>query len=708
MRRSVRRAFLATIGLFTIGLPAVVATAPVAHAIPVACTGNLRVTNTDSQADIGFVSKTWNDFGEFVVTTTPSDYLSVSLNPGTQQNVTALNGQNASFPLVGGIVGFANNSDNLGSGSFNYAYLGGTTATAPGATPQTGANAFTSATGIPERIESAIWTINDANQLKPQWINTDSSKPATHLMDITGILVVTGDTTAFRNTFGPASNVALTFVPTATCVDSNLALTGVPGNITVQSTNSSGTVVTYTPPTATDEGGGDPAATIICSPASGSLFPIGTTTVTCTATDADDGNSPVSATFMVTVNDNDLSLTGVPANVHTTATALSGAPVIYTPPTAVDEESGATVVCSPASGSFFPFGTTTVTCIATDADDGNSPVSATFTVTVVPGPLDHLVLSPSSATVTAGQSQTFTAHGADQFGNDLGDMTAVTTFTINGGGTCTANSCTGPVGTHTVTGTTGSPAKTGTATLIVTKAPTTTSVVVSPSSVSLGSPVTFTATVAPTTANPLTPTGTVSFFIDGAASPVATVPLGSGGHAIFTTTGLGAGSHTIKATYSGDANFASSSGTAPTQVSVTCTTTITGDHAGVVLGPGSTCILGGTITGSLVVPRGAALDLEGVTVTGSVNANGASLVRICGSTMNSLTVNGSTGFVLVGDPGDDNCTSNTIKGSLTLINNTGGLDAIGNHVAGAITITGNSGTGPFPSDTGPEVSGNTH
>ncbi len=42
--------------------------------------------------------------------------------------------------------------------------------------------------------------------------------------------------------------------------------------------------MTYTPPTGTDEQGG--AATVACLPASGSTFPVGTTTVTCTATDA--------------------------------------------------------------------------------------------------------------------------------------------------------------------------------------------------------------------------------------------------------------------------------------------------------------------------------------------------------------------------------------------------------------------------------------
>jgi hypothetical protein len=61
----------------------------------------------------------------------------------------------------------------------------------------------------------------------------------------------------------------------------------------------SGAIVSYTAPSASDEGGETPA--VSCAPASGSVFPIGTTTVTCTATDRDDANSPVGATFTVTV-----------------------------------------------------------------------------------------------------------------------------------------------------------------------------------------------------------------------------------------------------------------------------------------------------------------------------------------------------------------------------------------------------------------------
>ena len=85
---------------------------------------------------------------------------------------------------------------------------------------------------------------------------------------------------------------------------------------------------------------------------------------------------------------------------------------------------------------------------------------------VTPAALDHLVLSPSSATIAAGASQAYTAEGFDVYSNSLGDLTSATTFTISGIGSCTGTSCTSAVGgDHTVTGTDGS--ATGTAVLHV-------------------------------------------------------------------------------------------------------------------------------------------------------------------------------------------------------------------------------------------------
>jgi CSLREA domain-containing protein len=55
-------------------------------------------------------------------------------------------------------------------------------------------------------------------------------------------------------------------------------------NASVAATSASGAVVTYSLPAGTDEQGG--AAGVACLPASGSTFAVGSTTVTCTATDA--------------------------------------------------------------------------------------------------------------------------------------------------------------------------------------------------------------------------------------------------------------------------------------------------------------------------------------------------------------------------------------------------------------------------------------
>ena len=91
----------------------------------------------------------------------------------------------------------------------------------------------------------------------------------------------------------------------------------------------------------------------------------------------------------------------------------------------------------------------------------------TASLSVTPGGLDHLVLSPASATITSGGSQAYTAEGRDQYDNSLGDVTASTTFSIAPNGSCTGASCTASVaGPHTVTGT--KTGKTGTASLQVT------------------------------------------------------------------------------------------------------------------------------------------------------------------------------------------------------------------------------------------------
>ena len=83
-----------------------------------------------------------------------------------------------------------------------------------------------------------------------------------------------------------------------------------------------------------------------------------------------------------------------------------------------------------------------------------------------PGPLDHIRISPASATIPAGGSQSYTAESQDVFDHVIGTVTGGTTFTISPDGSCTGATCTANIaGPHTVTGTNG--ALTATATLNV-------------------------------------------------------------------------------------------------------------------------------------------------------------------------------------------------------------------------------------------------
>ena len=150
-----------------------------------------------------------------------------------------------------------------------------------------------------------------------------------------------------------------------TVQDTTPPVVNVPSNITVEADSSSGKVVTYSA-SATDLVSGTLAAT--CAPASGSTFPLGTTTVNCSATDG--AGKTGHGSFSVTVTDTSApTFAGVPADRQVEANGPGGSIVNYTTPTATDATEGpiAVVSCSPASGSMFPLGTTTVTCSASDS-----------------------------------------------------------------------------------------------------------------------------------------------------------------------------------------------------------------------------------------------------------------------------------------------------------------------------------------------------
>src|SRR5437870_5240196 len=57
--------------------------------------------------------------------------------------------------------------------------------------------------------------------------------------------------------------------------------------------------------------------------------------------------------------------------------------------------------------------------------------SDTATLDVSPGALASIAISPSTATISAGGSQAYTAQGFDSHGNSTGDVTGATTLSIS-------------------------------------------------------------------------------------------------------------------------------------------------------------------------------------------------------------------------------------------------------------------------------------
>jgi hypothetical protein len=182
--------------------------------------------------------------------------------------------------------------------------------------------------------------------------------------------------------------------------------------------------------------------------------------------------------------------------------------------------------------------------------------------------------------------------------------------------------------------------------------------------------------------------------------------LGPTGKASFSTAGLGAGNETVTAAYNGDTNFTASS--EGTEVAVSTSTTVTGNVKNLVVGAGTSVLVSGaTVNGSIVVQAGGAIDIENSTLHGSPTADGATALRMCNTTVSGgAMITKSTGFVLIGDSGDDACAPNSFAGSVTVTRNKGGLEVIGNHINGALTATANTGAGAFPEDVAPEISGN--
>ena len=185
-------------------------------------------------------------------------------------------------------------------------------------------------------------------------------------------------------------------------------------------------------------------------------------------------------------------------------------------------------------------------------------------------------VSSSPNPSVSGQTVTFSATVTNPFGGGstptgtvtfLDGATSLGTASLNGSGLATFTVSSLTVGSHTITanysGDTNYGADAGsdsTSPQVVNKASSSTTVSSTPNASVFGQAVTFTATVAAVAPGAGTPTGTVT-FTEGASTLAANVALSGSAQATFTTSSLSVASHTVTASYSGDGNFLSGSGT---------------------------------------------------------------------------------------------------------------------------------------------------
>ena len=159
----------------------------------------------------------------------------------------------------------------------------------------------TIACSVPMTVVSEVWFLQANASSVADRALTCSPPQASWQVDVPdygyfapgpGTVLVSGSGTGLGGpAYASASSAARLVVP-----DRTPPVIAVPAAITVDATGPSGASVAYSVSAHDDV---DPAPSVACSPASGSTFPIGSTTVSCTALDS--AGNLASASFTVTV-----------------------------------------------------------------------------------------------------------------------------------------------------------------------------------------------------------------------------------------------------------------------------------------------------------------------------------------------------------------------------------------------------------------------
>ncbi len=229
----------------------------------------------------------------------------------------------------------------------------------------------------------ATWTAPTATDNCTATPSVSSTKNSGFCFPIGSTSVVYTATDARNNTVSCSFNVVVTLDNCATDAIPPV-LTTCPQNISL-TTTSTCAIATWTTPTATDNCTATPSVTSTKN--SGFCFPIGSSSVVYTATDARNNTSTCSFNVVITLDNCATDaippvLTACPQNISLT-TASTCAIATWTAPTATDNCTATPSVTSTKNSGFcFVIGSTSVVYTATDARNNTSTCS--FNVVVTP------------------------------------------------------------------------------------------------------------------------------------------------------------------------------------------------------------------------------------------------------------------------------------------------------------------------------------
>lgn len=178
--------------------------------------------------------------------------------------------------------------------------------------------------------------------------------------------------------------------------DATAPVLNVPGRIVVKADAREGSFVKFDV-SALDEVNG--IVPVGCDGKSGSLFPVGITTVGCWATDLSFNTGRRDFTIEVVDETAKMALHVEP--VFAEAESSAGAAVTYDVYATGTLDPNPTIVCDPKSGSLFAIGATTVKCSAKDSFGATAAGSFDVTVADTTGPLiDGILATPSQVAAT--------------------------------------------------------------------------------------------------------------------------------------------------------------------------------------------------------------------------------------------------------------------------------------------------------------------